>query len=195
MARKKNQKNNPHYVDNVLFYDEMVKFRLLREAAESQGEESPACPKYIADCFLKIATHYSHRPQFMNYMFRDDMIMDGVEVALRYMHNFDDTKYKNPFAYFTQIIYFSFLQRIKKEKKCLAIKHLATTRANVFDMTSHDPTEGKYDTKIKVSEYTQEYMDDFVETFEANRQKNTSTKKRVGVDKFISEQNENQQTV
>jgi DNA-directed RNA polymerase specialized sigma24 family protein len=33
------------------------------------------------------------------------------------MHNFDPDKSTNPFAYFTQIIYYAFLRRIQKEKK------------------------------------------------------------------------------
>ena len=32
-------------------------------------------------------------------------------------------KSKNPFAYFTQIIYFAFLRRIQKEKKQMYIRH------------------------------------------------------------------------
>ena len=55
-------------------------------------------------------------------MFRDDMISDGIENCVQYIHNFDPEKSKNPFAYFTQIIHYAFLRRIQKEKKQLDIK-------------------------------------------------------------------------
>ena len=56
-------------------------------------------------------------------MFRDDMISDGIENCVQYIHNFDPAKSKNPFAYFTQIIHYAFLRRIQKEKKQLDIKN------------------------------------------------------------------------
>ena len=67
--------------------------------------------------FLKIATHLSYKPNFVNYMFREDMICDGIENCLQYIDNFDPEKSKNPFAYFTQIIYYAFLRRIQKREE------------------------------------------------------------------------------
>ena len=56
-------------------------------------------------------------------MFREDMISDGIENCVQYIHNFDPEKSRNPFAYFTQIIHYAFLRRIQKEKKQLDIKN------------------------------------------------------------------------
>ena len=56
-------------------------------------------------------------------MFREDMISDGIENCVQYIHNFDPAKSKNPFAYFTQIIHYAFLRRIEKEKKQLKVKN------------------------------------------------------------------------
>jgi DNA-directed RNA polymerase specialized sigma24 family protein len=55
-------------------------------------------------------------------MFRDDMISDGIENCVQYIHNFNPERSQNPFAYFTQIIHYAFLRRIQKEKKQLEIK-------------------------------------------------------------------------
>ena len=44
------------------------------------------------------------------------MIGDGIENCLQYVNNFDPEKSKNPFSYFTQIIYYAFIRRIQKEK-------------------------------------------------------------------------------
>ena len=73
--------------------------------------------------FLKIANHLSYRPNFINYTYRDEMISDGIENCLQYVHNFNPDKSNNPFAYFTQIIYYAFLRRIQKEKKQSHVKN------------------------------------------------------------------------
>ena len=69
-------------------------------------------------------------------MFREDMICDGIENCLQYIHNFNPEKSTNPFAYFTQIIYFAFLRRIQKEKKQLEIKSKILERSG-FDEVLH----------------------------------------------------------
>ena len=58
-----------------------------------------------------------------------EMISDGIENCLCYAHNFNPEKSNNPFAYFTQIIYFAFLRRIQKEKKQQYIKHKSLENA------------------------------------------------------------------
>ena len=65
-------------------------------------------------------------------MFREDMISDGIENCVQYIHNFNPEKSKNPFAYFTQIIHYAFLRRIQKEKKQLDIK------TNIIEKTGFD---------------------------------------------------------
>ena len=82
----------------------------------------PPVTNYIGECFLKIATHLSYRPNFINYTYRDEMISDGIENCLQYVKNFNPEKSSNPFAYFTQIIYYAFLRRIQKEKKQTHVK-------------------------------------------------------------------------
>ena len=95
----------------------------------------PPVPDYIGECFLKIANHLSYRPNFINYTYRDDMISDGIENCLQYLNNFNPRKSNNPFAYFTQIIYYAFVRRIQKEKKQVTIKHRMIQEANYDDMT------------------------------------------------------------
>ena len=88
----------------------------------------------MGECILKIANHLSYRPNFINYTYRDEMISDGIENSLQYIDNFDPEKSKNPFAYFTQIIYFAFVRRITKEKKQQKIKDRILKRSNISDM-------------------------------------------------------------
>ena len=118
MARKKQ-----HYVDNEKFLVVMSEYREKYLQAKDNDTELPIIPDYAGECFLKIAERLSHRPNFINYAFREEMVSDGIENSVMYASNFNPEKSTNPFAYFTQIIYFAFLRRIEKEKKQLYIKY------------------------------------------------------------------------
>ena len=119
MAKKKSQ----HYVDNKQFLAAMVEWREKCLENAAVDEENPPLTNYIGECFLKIATHLSYRPNFINYSYRDEMISDGIQNCLQYAYNFNPEKSQNPFAYFTQIIYYAFLRRIMAEKKQVHIKN------------------------------------------------------------------------
>ena len=124
-----------HYVNNKDFLAAMTAYRNSVLEAKEKGEQKPPVTDYIGECFLKIANHLSYRPNFINYTFRDDMISDGIENCLQYLDNFNPETSNNPFAYFTQIIYYAFIRRIQKEKKQMTIKQRMIQEANYDDMT------------------------------------------------------------
>ena len=147
MARKRSE----HYVNNKEFLYAIVAYKQDIKDAEAAGQPKPVIPRYIGECFLKIATHLSYKPNFVNYMFRDDMISDGIENCVQYIHNFDPEKSRNPFAYFTQIIHYAFLRRIQKEKKQLDIRTKIIERTGfdevmVVDDTALSGTSSDYNT-------------------------------------------------
>lgn len=116
------EKTSKHYIDNKKFYTAIIHYKQEVETARKAGKEDPRIPAYIGECLYKIATRLSLKPNFISYTFRDEMISDGLENCINYLNNFDPEKSDNPFAYFTQIIWFAFLRRIDKEKKHLYIK-------------------------------------------------------------------------
>ena len=116
------RKRSQHYVNNKDFLDALVKYRKEVSVAEAEGREKPPIPRYIGECILKIANHLSFKPNFVNYMFKEDMISDGIENCIQYLHNFNPEKSQNPFAYFTQIIHYAFLRRIQREKRQMDIR-------------------------------------------------------------------------
>ena len=124
-----------HYVNNKEFLAAMVEYTKNVNRAKRNKQPKPPVTDYIGSCFLKIANHLSYRPNFINYTFRDDMISDGIENCLQYLDNFNPRKSNNPFAYFTQIIYYAFIRRIQKEKKQVTIKNRLITESNYDDMT------------------------------------------------------------
>jgi len=146
------RKRSEHYVNNKEFLAALIDHRtqvevsyrkkfgkILSEQDKSERtrkwDTKPPIPRYIGECFLKIANHLSFKPNFINYMFKEDMISDGIENCVQYIDNFDPDR-GNPFAYFTQIIYYAFLRRIQREKRQLDIKNKIIERSGyseVFD--------------------------------------------------------------
>ena len=124
-----------HYVNNKEFLAAMTEYSKDVNRAKRNKKPKPPVTDYIGSCFLKIANHLSFRPNFINYTFRDDMISDGIENCLQYLDNFNPKTSNNPFAYFTQIIYYAFVRRIQKEKKQVTIKNRLITESNYDDMT------------------------------------------------------------
>lgn len=134
------RKRSEHYVNNKEFLAAMIEYKNLLLEAETLGNPKPQVPKYIGECFLKIANHLSFKPNFVNYMFKDDMICDGIENCVRYIHNFNPEKSQNPFAYFTQIIHYAFLRRIQQEKRQLEIKNKILERTGFSEVFTDDNT-------------------------------------------------------
>ena len=174
MAKKKGE----HYVDNKVFFQAMVEWKETCQLAEEQEKIQPPVSNYIGECFLKIATHLSYRPNFINYTYRDEMISDGIENCLQYVGNFNSEKSKNPFAYFTQIIYYAFLRRIAKEKKQSHVKNKMIEKSNIEYFTQ---MEGDDNT------YIMQGFDPnaFLPEEDVYKPKKKNTKKTKGLEKFM----------
>ena len=178
-----------HYVDNKILYATMVDFKSACRDAEECGEEPPPIPDMVGAALLKIANRLSTKPNFINYTFREEMVSDGIENCINYIGNFDPAKSKNPFAYFTQIIYYAFLRRIQKEKKQLYIKHKAIENHMAFDEWV-DPIDGSRITADPHNHEPTEYMKDFVKSFETKEKESKQKKKPLparGVEAFYKE--------
>ncbi len=134
------KKKSEHYVNNKELLEALIVYRAKVAHAKENDLAKPRISNYLGECFLKIATHLSYKPNFVNYMFREDMISDGIENCVQYIHNFDPEKSKNPFAYFTQIIHYAFLRRIQKEKKQLEIKTKIIERTGFDEVMMVDDT-------------------------------------------------------
>ena len=142
MATKKVK--GAHYVDNKVFHQSMIDWKEECREAEEMGEPKPRVTEYIGECFLKIANGLSYRPNFINYTYKEDMISDGIENCLQYIHNFNPEKSNNPFAYFTQIIYYAFLRRITKEKKQTHVRNKIIENTQYESWTTMDGDDTVY---------------------------------------------------
>ena len=133
-------KRSEHYVNNKEFLGALETYFASVERAALEDKPKPQIPRYIGECFLKIANHLSYKPNFVNYMFKDDMVCDGIENCVQYINNFDPAKSSNPFAYFTQIIHYAFLRRIQREKRQLEVKNKILERSGYEQVMVDDNT-------------------------------------------------------
>ena len=173
------RKKTIHYVDNAKFLEEMIEYKRQYHISKENDEELPIISEYLGSVFLKIAQRLSFRPNFINYAFKDDMISDGIENCLHYIHNFNPEKSTNPFAYFTQIIYYAFIRRIQKEKKQLYIKFKSMQNYEIN--STYDGSANEGDNVDLAGDYKNSdfrvMVDEFVDTFEKSKKKKAVKKK------------------
>ena len=179
------QKRKPeHYVDNKEFLQHMIEFKEATTVARDNGESDPRIPDAIGEVFVKIASHLSFKSNFINYAFREDMIADGVENCIQYIHNFDPAKSKNPFAYFTQIIYYAFLRRIQKEKKQLYVRYKSLENSHLDNMSEDDQAAVSSIGITKLYDNMSEFIENYEESMQKkkeikNKQRKTTKKKKA----------------
>ena len=177
-----------NYVNNAEFLEAIISYKEVCRQAESEGKSKPQIPNYIGDCILQISRRLSSKPNFAGYSYKDEMISDGLENAVQALDNFDPNKSKNPFAYFTQIIWFAFLRRIEKEKKQLYIKHKVIEHSIMTDsVVESDGSDDGVD--MTNTEFANDYMNDFVKTYEKKidekKKAQAKNKKSVELSEFI----------
>lgn len=156
-----------HYISNEQLYQALIVYRASLAEAKQAHQEGPPLPDYLGESFLKIADRLARKPNFASYTFREDMIADAVENCCQYAGNFDPAKSRNPFSYFTQIIYFAFLRRISREKKHLYVKYKAMELQGMDHPTVGQTEEG-VPSGAKVNLY--ENIQEFIHTFETSHE-------------------------
>ena len=199
---KKKPREKPHYVNNKQFSQSVVDYVTSVNEAREKMKDEPIIPEYIGSCFLKIAEGLSHKPNFVGYTYREEMVMDAVENCIKAIMNYDVKKatrtgLPNAFAYFTQITYYAFLRRIAKEKKQQDIKekYMDFAGAEAFmDIGDHPDPSGIVD-RVRYKSQQIRDRDNKIKEFgkELKERKKRSKKKVVGgLEKFLKYFEENE---
>ena len=189
----KNKKN--HYVDNERVLQEIVDYKQKLVIAKEQGLNKPRVSEYIGKCIYLIAENLSHKPRFMNYSFRDELVSDAIENCFLYFDNFNPDKGSNPFAYFTQIIYYAFHRRISKEEKNRYIIY-KKFQESVLD-TSDAALMIDSDDNHLISSTMYDNLNEFIKKFEGREAEKKEKRKaaKEGLDKFFGEEDERREPV
>lgn len=202
---RKKAREKPHYVNNREFSQAVVDYVTSVNEAREKMEDEPIIPEYIGRCFLKIAEGLSHKPNFVGYTYREEMVMDAVENCIKAIMNYDVKKatrtgLPNAFAYFTQITYYAFLRRIAKEKKQQDIKekYMDFAGAEAFmDIGDHPDPSGIVD-RVRYKSQQIRDRDNKIKEFgkELKQRKKRSKKKIVGgLEKFLEYFKENEKPI
>jgi hypothetical protein len=177
MAKTAKVRTNVHYVNNKEFLAAMVEYRNKVLAAKEEGKQKPRVPNYIGECFVKIANHLAYKANFINYTYREEMVLDGIENCITYLDNFDPAKSSNPFAYFTQITYYAFLRRIQKEKKYMATKYRYIQNLDIGSIITED-ADGSEHTNEFINYLRKQIDDAYDSSLENQPPKNPMPKRR-----------------
>jgi hypothetical protein len=126
------------YIDNEAFSLRVAEYVKQCSEAEENGMTIPRVPDDIAISFVKIINNLARSKNFSSYTWLDEMKSDAIENCIRYVRKFNieaKTRTGKPeaFSYFTRIVYFAFLRRIKLENAQLAIKDSLISKYNVTD--------------------------------------------------------------
>lgn len=189
------KQNKVHYVDNQKFYQEILAHKKKVAEAREKGLEDPKLSNYIGECIWKIANKLSCKPCFLNYSYRDEMISDAIENCILYFNDYDPNRGSNPFAYFTQVIYFAFLRRINKEEKNRYIIYKNFQETVINNGHAAHLVDGDDNHLLSVNLY--DNINDFMERFEKKEAIKKEKRKvaKEGLIKFYEEENEQRSTV
>lgn len=125
-----------HYVDPKEFYREMCEFYETHKHLE-KGVRPPKIPDCIGKKLMLICERLSYSRQFYESPHREEMVLDAIENCILRIRNFDPSVSRNPFAYFTQLAYYSFLHRADNEKNAFLAKVSFVQNNFVEEMFEH----------------------------------------------------------
>ena len=182
----KKKKITRNYINNADFLAALVQYKEDCNIASENNKPKPRIPNYIGECFMKLAEGLARRPNFFGYSYKDEMIADGIENCLMYFENFDTTR-KNPFAYFTQILWWCFVRRIQKEKKQQYIKYKATENFGILDEAELMELGDGQIKQLEVYDNMYEFIQKFEETEFKKTAKTSKKKKATGIESFLEE--------
>lgn len=188
------KQNKVHYVDNQRFYEEILEHKRKVAEAKEKGLEEPRLSNYIGECIYKIANKLANMPKFINYSFRDEMISDGIENCILYFDDFNPDYGKNPFAYFTQVIYYAFLRRINKEEKnrYTIYKNFQETIVNYGHASQLIDSDDNHLMSVNLYDNINEFMERFEQKEQVKKEKRKSAKE--GLIQFYEEENNEQRS-
>jgi len=190
MAKKPN-----HYVDNQKFLEDIIVYKERVAYAKENDLEKPRVSEYIGKCIWLITENLARKPRFMNYSFLDEMKSDALENCFLYFDNFNPEISQNPFAYFTQIIYYAFHRRIAKEEKNRYIIYKKFQESVLDTADVHLMVDGNDNHLISSTMY--DNLNEFIKNFET-REKAKKEKKKLskqGLENFVGEDDEGRESV
>lgn len=146
---KANRKRSPrakNYINNKDLYAEVCKSKeILRENPELKAA---AMTDDLVKMLMEMVERYGNRGNWSGYTWNEDSKSDALEVLCKNWQMFNEKEYKNPFAFYTQVMYNSFLGTMGREKKPQKIKdkmlsYMGEATSHGYQ-TDQDEKDGKF---------------------------------------------------
>lgn len=156
-----------NYVNNEEFVKALKEFKTLRLANALEGKARPIIPRFIAECFMKIANNFAMRKEFYYYTFKDEMVADAILNCTNYIDSFDPDRGSSAFSYFTQACFSAFIRRISIEKthhyiRAKKIQMAFEDNPAMFEEGMENDQDGMFDNSTS----TREAHDKIISAFE-----------------------------
>lgn len=162
----------PHYVDNKKLHQDLTDYKRRCAEAEANRAEPPVIPDEIAQAMICIAEGLAQKPNFRFYSFADEMVGDAILDMTSYVRNYNPDKYSNPFAYLSQIAYFSFVHRLRREARHQYLKY-----AQLLDALVDEELSGEAGQDIGTTAAT--FVTAYETAMDAEREKRRRTRRRT----------------
>lgn len=150
-----------HYIDDKKFHAALSEYKAAADEAKANDLPKPMVTDYIAQSLMMLSRKIARKPGFSRYPFIEDMIGDAILCCFKNIHNFNP-KHPTAFPYFTQIVHYSFIQRILREHTALYRKFRAIMERQK-EMCGDTEAES---VQVYGSRYSDLQMREFCEKFE-----------------------------
>jgi len=121
-----------NYIDNKRFT------AAIREYYErKQTNPNERIPEEIGGYLILLSKKLATRYNFNKYTYKDEMISDGILRSIEAFKSFDPMR-SNPFAYFTKVMFRTFVQRIKKEHSERSMRDRLIMTDDLFTLQEGD---------------------------------------------------------
>lgn len=100
------KKKSEYYIRSEDMIPEIIESKRIGRITENLGR-----------MFLILAKRYATVPRFSGYSYNEDLQGFAILTLCKVWKSFDETKYSNPFAYYTQVIHNAFFQYDNAERR------------------------------------------------------------------------------
>ena len=133
-----------NYIDNERFHQLILEYH---ERKKQNPKER--IPEEAGRMIIMMAKRLATRYVFNNYTFKEEFINDAILRAVEIFDNYDPIKYDKPFAYFTLVMWRTFLQRIQKEKQERTKREKLVMVDDIFSLQEGDDCHVNRDSLIQ----------------------------------------------
>lgn len=133
-----------NYIDNERFHQLILEYH---ERKKQNPKER--IPEEAGKMIIMMAKRLATRYVFNNYTFKEEFVNDAILRAVEIFDNYDPVKYDKPFAYFTLVMWRTFLQRIQKEKQERTKREKLVMVDDIFSLQEGDDCQVNRDSLIQ----------------------------------------------